>query len=55
MLMKMGSRFKSFKTLLTKETILLSVVQVNNVFGVDQPIEEISEILKDYRRLTPDG
>ena len=39
------------KTLLTKETILLSVMQVNNVFGAIQPINEISEILKDYPKV----
>ena len=39
------------KSLLTKETILLSVMQVNNVFGTIQPIEEISEILKDYPKV----
>ena len=39
------------KSLLTKETILLSVMQVNNVFGAIQPIEEISEILKDYPKI----
>ena len=39
------------KSLLTKETILLSVMQVNNVFGAIQPINEISEILKDYPKV----
>ena len=39
------------KSLLTKETILLSVMQINNVFGTIQPIEEISEILKDYPKV----
>ena len=39
------------KTLLTKETILLSVMQVNNVFGAIQPINEVSEILKDYPKV----
>lgn len=39
------------KTLLTKETILLSVMQVNNIFGAIQPINEISEILKDYPKV----
>ena len=39
------------KTLLTKETILLSVMQVNNVFGAIQPINEIAEILKDYPKV----
>ena len=39
------------KTLLTKETILLSVMHVNNVFGAIQPINEISEILKEYPKV----
>ena len=39
------------KTLLTKETILLSVMHVNNVFGAIQPINVISEILKDYPKV----
>ena len=39
------------KTLLTKETILLSVMQVNNIFGAIQPIDKISEILKDYPKV----
>ena len=39
------------KSLLTKETILLSVMQVNNIFGAIQPIEEIVEILKDYPKV----
>ena len=39
------------KTLLNKETILLSVMQVNNVFGAIQPINEISEILKDFPKV----
>ena len=43
--------FNHLKTLLTKETILLSVMQVNNVFGAIQPINEISEILKNYPKV----
>ena len=39
------------KSLLTKETILLSVMHVNNIFGAIQPIEEIVEILKDYPKV----
>ena len=39
------------KTLLTKETILLSMMQVNNIFGAIQPIDKISEILKDYPKV----
>ena len=42
---------KHLKSLLTKETILLSVMHVNNIFGAIQPIEEIVEILKDYPKV----
>ena len=35
------------KSLLTKETILLSVMHVNNVYGGVQPIKEIVELLKE--------
>ena len=37
--------------LLTKETILLSVMQVNNIFGAIQPIDKISEILKGFPKV----
>ena len=39
------------KSLLTKETILLSVMQVNNVYGGVQPIKEIVELLKKYPKV----
>lgn len=39
------------KKLLTKETVLVSVMQVNNVFGSIQPLDEIVEILKDYPKV----
>lgn len=39
------------KTLLSKETVLLSVMQVNNVFGSIQPIAQIVDILKDYPKV----
>ena len=39
------------KSLLTKETILLSVMHVNNVYGGVQPIKEIVELLKDYPKV----
>lgn len=39
------------RQLLSKETVLLSVMQVNNVFGAIQPIAEIIEILKDYPKV----
>ncbi|MBU0278677.1 cysteine desulfurase family protein [Gemella sp. zg-1178] len=39
------------KKLLSKDTVLLSVMQVNNVFGAIQPISEIIEILKDYPKV----
>ena len=39
------------KSLLTKETILVSVMHVNNIFGAIQPIEGIVEILKEYPKI----
>lgn len=39
------------KTLLSKETVLLSVMQVNNVYGAIQPIDDIIEMLKDYPKV----
>lgn len=39
------------KSLLTKETILLSVMHVNNVYGRVQPIKEIVELLKEYPKV----
>ena len=39
------------KLLLTKETILVSVMHVNNIFGAIQPIEGIVEILKEYPKI----
>ena len=39
------------ESLLTKETILLSVMQVNNIFGAIQPIDKISEILKGFPKV----
>lgn len=39
------------KKLLTKETILLSVMQVNNVYGAIQPIKEIIKIIKNYPKI----
>ena len=39
------------KSLLTKETILVSVLHVNNIFGAIQPIEGIVEILKEYPKI----
>ncbi|ERK60146.1 putative cysteine desulfurase [Gemella bergeri ATCC 700627] len=40
-----------FKSLLTKETILVSVMHVNNIFGAVQPIEQIIKILEDYPKV----
>ncbi|MGX7111477.1 cysteine desulfurase family protein [Gemella cuniculi] len=40
-----------FKSLLTKETILVSVMHVNNIFGAVQPLDKIIEILKDYPKV----
>lgn len=39
------------KSLLTKETILLSVMHVNNVYGGVQPIKEIVKLLKEYPKV----
>ena len=39
------------KSLLTKETILLSVMHVNNVYGGLQPFKEIVELLKEYPKV----
>ena len=39
------------KSLLTKETILVSVMHVNNIFGAIQPICKIVELLKDYPKI----
>ena len=39
------------KSLLTKETILVSVMHVNNIFGAIQPIGKIVELLKDYTKI----
>ena len=39
------------KSLLTKETILVSVMHVNNIFGAIQPIGKIVEILKEYPKI----
>lgn len=39
------------KSLLTKETILLSVMHVNNVYGAVQPIQDIVDLLKDYPKI----
>ncbi|MBF0713483.1 cysteine desulfurase [Gemella sp. GH3] len=42
---------KHLKSLLTKDTVLLSIMQVNNVFGAIQPIEQIADILVDYPKV----
>ena len=39
------------KSLLTKETILVSVMHVNNIFGAIQPIGGIVEILEEYPKI----
>ena len=41
----------ALKTLLRKDTILVSVMAVNNEVGAIQPIKEIKEILKDYPKI----
>ncbi len=40
-----------FKKLLTKDTVLVSIMQVNNVFGAIQPINEIVSILKGFPKV----
>lgn len=40
-----------FKRALTKDTILVSIMWVNNIVGSIQPIKEIIEILKAYPRV----
>ncbi|AME09403.1 cysteine desulfurase [Gemella sp. oral taxon 928] len=39
------------KSLLTKKTILVSVMHVNNIFGAVQPIEQIIKILENYPKV----
>lgn len=39
------------KQSLTKDTILVSIMWVNNIIGSIQPIKEIKEILKEYPRV----
>lgn len=39
------------KKLISKDTVLLSVMEVNNIFGAIQPIDKIIEILKDYPKV----
>lgn len=39
------------KSSLTKDTILVSIMWVNNIMGSIQPIKKIKEILKDYPRV----
>ncbi len=39
------------KNSLTKDTILVSIMWVNNIIGSVQPIKKIKEILKDYPRV----
>ncbi|MCT2537656.1 cysteine desulfurase [Aquibacillus koreensis] len=40
---------ESFKAALTDETILVSIMAVNNETGVIQPIQEIADIVKDHQ------
>lgn len=41
----------ALRQLIRKETILVSVMAVNNEIGSIQPIQEISEVLKDYPKI----
>ena len=41
---------EQLKNTLTKETILVSIMWVNNVIGSIQPINEVIKLLKDYPR-----
>jgi cysteine desulfurase len=39
------------KSLITEETLLVSIMQVNNELGTIQPVKEIAEIIKEKNRL----
>jgi len=41
---------ESLKRLLCKETVLVSVMQVNNETGVIQPIKKLARIIKEFRQ-----
>ena len=43
-------KLDEFKKALNKKTILVSIMYANNEIGTIQPIKEISEIIKEYRR-----
>ncbi len=44
-----------FKKLLRPETILVSIMYVNNEIGTEQPIPEIAKILRDFRNEIPNS
>ena len=41
----------NLKSLITKDTILVSIGYINSETGIRQPVEEIAKILKDYKWL----
>lgn len=43
-------RAEDVKAAMTKDTVLVSVMHVNNEIGTVQPIKEIGELLRDYPR-----
>ncbi|MDF2836533.1 MAG: aminotransferase [Paenibacillus sp.] len=44
-------RVEDVKAALTKDTVLVSVMHVNNEIGTVQPIREIGELLRDYPKV----
>lgn len=44
-------RIQDVNSFLKRETVLVSVMAVNNETGVIQPIEEISRVIRNYRRI----
>ena len=43
------SMLKKMKSMIQEDTILVSVCSVDSELGIRQPIEEIGEVLKDYK------
>src|SRR5699024_992013 len=42
---------KELEQAITKETILVSIMHVNNEIGTIQPIEQIAKLLKNYKKI----